>query len=286
MTHWQKSSYRVVMIGLIGLILFFNFVPVYQITANAFKSADDYNGAGKYEGQGINIILPPRDWTLDSFRYFFTEGAAVRALLNTILISVFSVFFLEVLGATTGLVLAQYRVPFTNKVVAFMIGAMAIPIVMTMITTFRITRSLHALDTYQGAITALVAQSLPFVIFLFYGYYRTLPKEILEAAEMDGASFLQVALRLVLPMSGPIMSTVGILIFMNVWATCLIGLIILRKEQMYILSMVIQNMEIVLRWRIPVYYAAFVVMSLPMLAVAWWAQRYITTGMLAGAVKE
>jgi ABC-type glycerol-3-phosphate transport system permease component len=167
-----------------------------------------------------------------------------------------------------------------------LIGGQAIPIVMTILTTFLITRALHWLDTYQGAIIALTAQSLPFTIFLFYSYYIDLPRELLDAAEVDGASFWQVFTRIVLPMSGTIVATVGILIFIFTWATYLIGLVVLRKEQMYILSMVINNMEISLRLKIPVFFASFVMFSLPMIIVARWAQRYIATGMLAGAVKE
>jgi ABC-type glycerol-3-phosphate transport system permease component len=149
-----------------------------------------------------------------------------------------------------------------------------------------VTREIGWLDTYRGIIVALSAQSLPFTIFLFHTYYRTLPREIIDAAEVDGASFWQVAFRIVLPMSGTIMATVGILIFMSVWATYLLGLVLLRREQMYILSMMINNMEIVFRVRIPVFYAGFMLMALPMLAVAWWAQRFISTGMLAGSIKE
>jgi len=281
-----RISYKIAMLLLLILVLFLNFIPIYQITVNAFKGIDDYNGAGEYAGQGVNVFMPPRRWTLSSFAYFFEETTAIRAFLNNVILSVSCVVILEVLGAITALVLAQYQMRFTNRLVQFLIGAQAIPIVMTMLTTFRVTRALHWLDTYQGAVVALSAQFLPFVIFLFYSYYLDLSREILEAAEIDGASFLQTFFRVVLPMSTTIVATVGILIFIFVWATYLVGLVVLRKEEMYILSQVIQNMEIALRLRIPVYFASFVVFSLPMLAVARWAQRYISTGMLAGAVKE
>jgi raffinose/stachyose/melibiose transport system permease protein len=279
-------SYRITMVLLIALVLFLNFIPLYQITVNAFKTVDDYSGAGAYEGLGQNIIMPPRHWSLEAFRYFLEQTTAIRAYLNTIIISISCIIILEVLGAITALILAQYRVWFTGYIINLLIGAQAIPIVMTIIAVFIVTRQIGWLDTYRGIIIALSAQSLPFTIFLFHSYYRTLPREILDAAEVDGASFWQVAFRIVLPMSGTIMATVGILIFMSIWATYLLGLILLRREQLYILSMVIQNMEIVLRLRIPVFYAGFVLMALPMLAVAWWAQRFIGTGMLAGSIKE
>jgi raffinose/stachyose/melibiose transport system permease protein len=279
-------SYKITAVSLIALVLFLNFIPVYQITVNAFKTPDDYSGAGVYEEQGQNIIMPPRHWSLEPFRYFLEETTAIRAYLNTIIISIACIIILEVLGAITALILAQYRVWFSDYIINLLIGAQAIPIVMTIIAVFMVTRAIGWLDSYRGIIIALSAQSLPFTIFLFHSYYRTLPREILDAAEVDGASFWQVAFRIVLPMSGTIMATVGILIFMSIWATYLLGLILLRREQLYILSMVIQNMEIVLRLRMPVFYAGFVLMALPMLAVAWWAQRFISTGMLAGSIKE
>ena len=282
----EKNSYKIFMIFLFSIILFLNLIPVYQITVNAFKSPDDYNGAGIYEPMGVNVFMPPRALTLFSFSFFFNETAAIRAFLNNVILSVFCVIVLEILGTITALILTQYQVRFTNQIVRLLIGGQAIPIVMTILTTFLVSRSLHFLDTYHGAIIALSAQFLPFTILIFYSYYQDLPKELLAAAEVDGASFLQVFRMIVLPMSGTILATVGILIFIFTWATYLIGLVLLRKENMQILSMVIQNMEINMRLRPPAYFAAFVIFSLPMIVVARWAQRYISTGMLAGAMKE
>jgi len=286
MKDLQKTSYTIILVVITGVVLILNLLPVYQAIANSFKSVDDYNGAGEFAERGANVFLPPHKWTLSSFIYFFKETIALRAYLNTAIIAVSCVVLLEIVGSVTALILAQYKVRFTDRVVQFMIGGQAIPIVMTILTTFLITRALHWLDTYQGAIIALTAQSLPFTIFLFHSYYLDLPRELLDAAEIDGASFWQVFTKIVLPMSGTVVATVGILIFIFTWATYLIGLVVLRKEQMYILSMVINNMEIVLRLKIPVFFASFVMFSLPMILVARWAQRYISTGMLSGAMKE
>jgi ABC-type glycerol-3-phosphate transport system permease component len=268
------------------VILFLNLLLLYQIIVNSFKTADDYNGAGEYQEQGINVFGPPRQWSLESFEYFFRETKAMRAFLNNAILSIACVVLLLLIGSLTALILAQYRVWFSEHIVRLLIGAQAIPIVMTILTTFQITRSLGWLDSYQGAIVALTAQFLPFTIFLFYSYYLDLPRELLDAAEVDGASFRQIFLQIVLPMSKSIAATVGILMFVFTWATYLIGLVVLRSEDMYILSMVIQNMEIALRLRIPVLFAAFVVFALPMLLVAYWAQRYISAGMLAGSLKD
>ena len=281
-----NASYHLVVGIVLAVVLFLNFLLLYQITVNAFKSPDDYNGAGIYENTSPNVFMPPRGWTLESFVYFFEGTTALRAFANNVILSVSCVFLLEIIGASTAFVLAQYKTRYTRHIVHFLIAAQAIPIVMTILTTFRITRTLGWLDTYQGAIAALTAQFLPFTIFLFYSYYLDLPRELIDAAEVDGASFWQIFFRIVLPMSKNIAATAGILVFIFTWATYLIGLVVLRKEEMYILSMVIQNMEIALRLRIPVFFAAFVVFMLPMLVVARWAQRYINVGMLAGAVKE
>lgn len=279
-----RHFYYFIIFSLVILVLFLNFIPIWQIVVNAFKLIDDYNGAGKFTG--VNVFMLPRQWTLSSFVYFFQISDALRAFLNTIVLSVCCVIILEVLGAITALILAQYRVWFTDHVVKFLIAAQAIPVVMTMITTFRITRGLHWLDTYQGAIIALSAQFLPFTIFLFYSYYLSLPRDLFDAAEIDGASFPQVFFKIVLPMSTTILATIGILIFIFTWGTYLIGLVILREQEMQILSQVIQNMDVALRLKRPVYFAAFAVFSVPMMAMAWWMQFYISAGMLSGALKE
>jgi raffinose/stachyose/melibiose transport system permease protein len=282
----ENVFYNIILTGAIGFLITINIFMVYQIIVNAFKSVDDYNGAGPYLSVGGNVFLPPRQWTISSFVYFLRETIAIRAFINNVVVTVLSVIILIVLGSITALILAQYRVRFSGQIVGFLIGGQAIPIVMTILTTFLITRALNWIDTYQGVITAICAESIPFTIFLFYSYYIDLPRELLDSAEIDGASFFQVFSKVVLPMSGNIVATVGILIFIDTWATYLIGLIIIRKEQNYLLAMVIQNMEIATRLRVPVYFAAFVVFSLPMVLVARWAQRYISTGMLEGSLKE
>lgn len=281
----ENALYKTILIGTIAFILALNLFMIYQIIVNAFKSIDEYNGAGVYLSMGGNVFLPPHQWTISSFIYFFKETIAIRAFINNVIVTVTSVIVLIVVGSITALILAQYRVRYSGHIVGFLIGGQAIPIVMTILTTFLITRALGWIDSYQGVITAVCAESLPFTIFLFYSYYIDLPRELLDAAEIDGASFFQIFSKVVLPMSGNIVATVGILIFIDTWATYLIGLIILRKESYYLLSMVIQNMEIATRLRPPVYFAAFVIFSFPMVLVARWAQRYISTGMLEGSIK-
>lgn len=282
----EVGSYGVVWILVAALVLILNFVPVYQMTTNTFKSIDDFNGAGFYEGQGPNPFLIPRRWTLSSVSFFFANTTAPRAFLNNVIVSVVSIVLLVIFGAITALILAQYQIRYTGYLFNFLMGGHAIPRVMTIITIFIITRALAALDTYHGLILVITAQWLPFTIFLFYGYYRGLPRDLLDAAEIDGASFRQIVFRIVLPMSRTIIATVAVLIFMAVWAIYLQGLILIRREDMYILSQIVQNMEHGLRDKQPVFYAGFLLMSLPMMAVAWWAQRYIASGMMAGSVKR
>jgi len=286
MMNRENVSYKIILIGAIVSILVINLFTIYQIVVNAFKSIDDYNGAGVYLSKGGNIFLPPRQWTISSLIYFLKETIAIRAFFNNVVVTVACVIVLIVVGSITALILAQYRFRYSGHIVGFLIGGQAIPIVMTILTTFLITRALNWIDTYQGVISAVCAESIPFTIFLFYSYYIDLPRELLDAAEIDGASFWQVFTRIVVPMSGNIIATVGILIFIDTWATYLIGLIILRKESYYLLSMVIQNMDIATHLRPPVYFAAFFVFSVPMVLVARWAQRYISTGMLEGSLKE
>jgi len=285
-TKWGALSYKIILISLIVVVLILNFIPIYQIVTNTFKSVDEFNGTGAYAEQGPNPFLPPKEWTLSTVSYFFTNTTAPRSFLNNVIVSSVGIFLLVILGAATALILAQYQTRYTGYIFYFMMGGHAIPKVMTIISIFVITRAISSLDTYQGIILVIAAQWLPFTIFLFYGYYSGLPRDILDAAEIDGASFFQIVFRIVLPMSRTIIATVAILIFMAVWAIYLQGLILLRKEEMYILSQAIQNMEHGLRNKQPVFYAGFLFMTLPMLIVAWWAQRYISAGMLAGSVKE
>jgi len=282
----DSLSYKTILTLLAAVVVILNLVPLYQIITNTFKSIDEFNGAGIYEAQGPNPFMPPKDWTLSTLDYFFTETTAPRALFNNIVISAVSIFLLVILGSVTALILTQYQTRFTTYIFNFMMGGHAIPRVMTIITIFLVTRAINALDTFHGMILVIAAQWLPFTIFLFYGYYKEFSRDLLDAAEIDGASFFQTAFRIVLPVSGPIIATIVILIFMSVWAIYLQSLILLRKEEMYILSQIIQNMEPTLRYKQPVFYAGFLVMALPMLAIAWWAQRYIASGMMAGAVKE
>jgi multiple sugar transport system permease protein len=147
-------------------------------------------------------------------------------------------------------------------------------------------RQLALLDTYLGLVLAFTSFSLPFCIWMMRGFFDTVPPELEQAAMVDGATRLQALLRVILPLVGPGVIAVGLYSFLNAWNNLLFALSLTSSQDMrtippgFLLTYVGEFQYL---WADAM--AGSVMVSLPMIAVFIFLQRYLVRGMTAGAVK-
>lgn len=183
--------------------------------------------------------FPPALWPsgihLDGYRYVIGNAMFPRWFANSLIVSVTAVVSNLLLGSLGGYAFARMRFAGSRLLLGLMLATMAIPFQLTMIPTFLVMKRLGLIDT----LGALIVPSLvtPFAVFLLRQFFLSLPRELEEAAWLDGCSRLRVLFRIVLPLSRPALSTVAVLTFLTTWNDLTWPLIAINHDTQYTLQL-------------------------------------------------
>ncbi|WP_326953740.1 carbohydrate ABC transporter permease [Amycolatopsis sp. NBC_01286] len=183
--------------------------------------------------------FPPALWPshvdFSGYRYVLDNALFVRWFTNSLIVSAVTVVSNLLFGALGGYAFARMRFAGSRALLAVMIATMAIPFQLTMIPTFLVMKKLGLIDS----LGALIVPSLvtPFAVFLLRQFFLSVPRELEEAAWIDGCSRLRVLFTIVLPLSRPALSTVAVLTFLSTWNDLTWPLIALNHDTVYTLQL-------------------------------------------------
>lgn len=203
---------------------------------------------------------------------------------NTAFITTVSLILVLFTDALAAYGFAKFNFKGKNLLFWIMIGTMMLPIYTTLIPTFWLFSKLKLINTYSALILPGVIDA--YGIFLLKQYMETIPDELLDAARVDGANAFVRFWKIILPLARPAIGTLAVFRFLGVWNDYLWPLIIIRKEQMYTLSIGIANMQMrqgMVVWGSQM--AASVLATLPVLLIVLIMQRQFMRGLTAGAFK-
>ena len=233
--------------------------------------------------KGLNLV--PDVWRWENYARAWQAAHFDRYMLNTIIVTVGTVALVVLRSALAGYVLGRYDFIGKRLIVGVLVATFVVPAGFTIIPVLDLTQNLGLLNTLWGVILALGGGGQVANVLLFAGFFRQIPRELEEAAVLDGAGFLDIFFRVMLPLAKPIIATVTILTFLFAWNTFFIPLVFtfsrpdLRTLAVGMLAFVGENET---DWS---GMAAAATLSLaPVVAVFFFAQRYIIEG-IAGAVK-
>jgi sn-glycerol 3-phosphate transport system permease protein len=226
----------------------------------------------------------PREPTLENFPRAWVSAPFGMYYINTIFVTVVSVLGKLFMGATTAYALVMVRFPGKSFVFALILGALMIPPQVVVVPNYILFADWGLVNTYA----ALILPHIPTAVgtFLMRQAFLALPREILDAARVDGAGHLRTLWAIMLPLSLPVLVTFGLLATQDVWNDFLWPLIITNTENMRTLPIGISRMldqEGNTQWGVVMAGAIYVIA--PLLVVFLWAQRHIVEGIAAGAVK-
>lgn len=242
--------------------------------------------SGAFKPQRESMTHPPsvlpQEPTLEYFARLFTELDFGRYLVNTIVVVLIGGVGL-IFMAMASYAFAKFHFKGKNALFFMVLATLMIPVQVTMIPTYLILNSLNLTNTLLGiAMPTLVSG---FGIFLFRQFMATIPTEMLEAARLDGAGELRIALRIVLPMSKPILAVQAVLAFLTGWNSFLWPLIIATDQRLYTLSVGLQLLNQQLAVNPSLQMAAASVMVVPVLLVFVVFQRYVVQGFALSGLK-
>jgi ABC-type glycerol-3-phosphate transport system permease component len=227
----------------------------------------------------------PAQLSFSSLREAWTTAGFGHLLINSLIIAVAVVPISVVLSTLAGYALGVLRVPAGRAIFSFFLLGLTLPVELIVIPLYFDLRGVGLTDSYWGVILAESALFMPFGIFWMRTHFRTTPKELIEAAELDGASPRRILLSVLLPLAGPSLSTMAVLFFMWSWNQFLLVLILIQDPQKRTAPAGLGFFVGQYSSNIPVLCAGTIIVLLPIFLVYLAFQRKFIGGMLQGALK-
>jgi multiple sugar transport system permease protein len=186
-------------------------LPIYWLIMSSFRPAEDIF---RYAGQFSLETLVPKRLTLENFQQIFAASFP-RALFNSLFVSIATVLLGVFVNSMAGFAFAVFDFPFKKALFVAVLLSFMMPFESIVIPLYTLMRTLRWTDTYAALILPEVAGGL--VIFLFRQFFAGIPKEIYEAARLDGASWWRIYLQMTMPLSGPTIATASLMMFIHQW---------------------------------------------------------------------
>lgn len=206
--------------------------------------------------------------------------------INSLIVTVASVSMIVLLSSLASFAFA--RLHFLGKTAIFLVlvSGFLIPVQVTLIPLYTILRSLKILDTFISLIGPYIAYALPFSILLLTTYFRTIPKELEQAAYIDGCTDFQIFHKILVPLSKPGISTIVIFQGVWIWNEFFFALVFIRSRELMTLPLGLMTFrgEYIANW--PVIMAGITVATIPLILLYLFFQKNFIEGLTAGAVKS
>ncbi|HEX6261586.1 MAG TPA: carbohydrate ABC transporter permease [Actinomycetota bacterium] len=262
-----------VIVGLLWL------VPTFGLLITSLRS-----NAANLESGWWNVVTAPSQLSLESYRGILDDPTMLSGLWNTVLITVPTSLLLVMIAAGAAYAFAWARFPGRDALFLVVVGLLVVPIQIGLIPISSLFGRLNLFGTIPGVVLYHIAFGLPFAIFLLRNFFIGIPKELLEAARMDGASEWRVFTRVVLPLGIPAIASLLIFQFLWTWNDLLVALVFAGTDNAP-LTVIIREQTRQFGSNIGIIApAAFLQMIVPLI-VFFAFQRYFVQGLLAGSTK-
>ena len=255
-------------------------VPLLGLFVSSFRSAFEISTTGWWDASLATL-------NLDNYLRVLDTNGFGTALVNSALIAIPAVTAMVMVGSVAAFALARLRFAGQGMLLVAVIVLLAIPVQLTLVPVLRLYNATGLTGTFVGIWLVHLGFGLPFAIYLLRSFFASLPDELFEAAEVDGASTLTTFLRIAVPVSRPALASVAIFQFIWVWNDLLIALIFLGGDPAVApLTVAVSNLVSASTgqgWQL-LTAAAFVAMAVPMV-IFLALQRQFVRGLLAGRGK-
>ena len=228
----------------------------------------------------------PSPLTIEHYgNVFFVKHFQIY-VLNSLIVAGFTTLFCLIIGALAAFSLSRLDVKGRFGILGLILSVSMFPQIAIVGPLYLTASDFGFLDTYSGLVITYVALGLPLVTWVLFGYFDTLPREIDEAARMDGVGPIGLLLRIILPMSLPSLVTTGLLAFIAAWNEFMFALAFTSNIDHQTIPVGIANFTNMFYVPWGDIAAASVVVTVPLIALVLFFQRHIIEGLTQGAVKE
>lgn len=280
MAKFSESTRERVWKGIFSFFLaIYSLMIVYLVSItflSSFKTKADlvYNTAGF-----------PRTFTLQSYADLILKDHFLRSFFNSIVITVLSIISIIIVSSLTAYGLSRYSFKFSGVLQTYFLLGLMFPIQLGILPIFIMLRNLGLINSYPGMVL-LYAANMSFPVFIFSMFFKTLPSSLHESAKVDGAGEFTVYLKIMLPLTKPIMATVALLSVINIWNDFFMPLVFLTKESMRTVTLGVYRYmsNFMANWHLV--FAAASISLIPIVILFIFFSEQVISGITSGAVKQ
>lgn len=227
----------------------------------------------------------PREIYWDNFERAWNAGNIATYGKNSLIVTGVKVPLGIFLASLAAFALSRLRFPRQKELLLIIVLGTMIPVQVALGPIFHLILDLGLLNTYTGILLPYIAFGLPYHIFMLTNFFKTIPRELDEAALIDGCSRFGLYWRIIMPLSMPILATLFILDFVSTWNEFSIALVILQTSKMWTVPLGLMSFSGYFTMDYPGLNAAVLITIIPVIIVYLIFQRYFIAGLTAGAVK-
>ena len=274
----KKFSFKRLFIAILGFVLaIFYISPLYVLLTNSFKTEK-----GFFESV---ISLPNKStFTIENYKNAFSKLNYIGSFFNSLYITLISVFFIILFSSMAAWVLVRTKTKISRLIFILFSFSILIPFQSTMLPLLMVSKKIGLLNP-AGLIFMYIGFGVSISIFMIHGFIKNIPKELEEAAIIDGCNQTQVFFKIVLPLLKIILISVGVLNIIWIWNDFLLPSIVLTEAKWKTLPLMTYNFfgEYSKKWDLAT--AALFICILPVIVFYSWSQKYIISGITEGSIK-
>lgn len=267
----------ILVIAVLFAAAFLWFSPLLLLIFTGIRTSADFLAHGALE--------LPREFTFDNFARAWDVGNFAATYRNSAIITLIKVPLGVIITAMLAFALAMLRIRFRRTIMFTVFLGLTIPVYITILPLFILVRQAGLADNVLGLVGPYLAFGIPFEVLVLQSFFQRVPKEIYEAARIDGAGNFRIFFQIVLPLSMPALVTVGILDAVATWNEFLMALVLLSSDENKTIPLGLLNFFGQFSRDSTGLAAGILIAIVPMLIAYSLLQRYIVSGLTMGAVK-
>ncbi|MCI1978450.1 MAG: carbohydrate ABC transporter permease [Bifidobacteriaceae bacterium] len=271
----NKTGRKIARSVIVLVIAFICAIPLYYVVISSFKTTTD---------MAQHPLSLPTTWVFANYAEAFASGGIFRAFLNTLIVTVLGVTLQVFIGSLAAYGMILRKNVFTIVVGMILMITFTIPAQATLLPLYKLEGALGLVNTLTGLVFMYLGGSV-FCYFLIIGYMRQLPVELFEAARIDGAGPFRIYWSICIPLIRPILTTVIVFQTLATWNDFLTPSVFISSEEKRTVVLQVYNAVTAFSTNWPLFMAIAVVALIPVVIFFLFCQRWIVSGLVAGAVK-
>ena len=284
MPHWPLHLFLLLMVGI-------TLYPLLWVITIAFSGGQSLAIANLPADAGLadrlRAVVPwPEHVSTSNFRSLFADQPFARWLLNSAVVSAATTVLGVFLASTASYAFSRFRFPGRRAgLMSFLVSQMFPGVLMMIPLYIIIVQWLGLGSSYIGLVLVYTVTAIPFCVWMMKGYFDTIPRELEESALIDGASQAMIFFRIVLPLAKPAVAVTALFSFMTAWNEYIQAATFMNKEEMYTAPVGLRFFVGGFSQQWGYFAAGSIIAAIPIMVLFMFLQKYLVSGLTAGAVK-